>query len=89
MANSKNMDPVSGEKVEVSGVYETEWGREEYLERGETFPADVMLGNTEWNMIQYPMDEQHTGETLNPRFGNEVNENQASKHRTRHQKDPD
>ncbi|MFD2613854.1 transposase [Paenibacillus gansuensis] len=79
MANSKRMDPMSGEHVEVSGVYETEWGREVQLDRGDVFPADPVLGDTEWKMVGFPMDQQHTGMTLNPRFGNEVNENEAAK----------
>jgi hypothetical protein len=50
MAEDKSMPPVSGDEVETDGVYENEWGAEELLKRGETFPADVMLGNTEWTL---------------------------------------
>ncbi len=69
MANSKEMDPMSGETVEVTGTYETEWGREEKLKRGESFPADVMLGKTEWNMVSYEMDDRQKGETQEGVFG--------------------
>ncbi|MCC3374763.1 transposase [Cohnella sp. REN36] len=60
---SKDMNPVSGEIVEVDGVYKNEWGREEELKRGDTFPADVMLGNTEWEWVEMSFDNHHEGET--------------------------
>lgn len=50
MAESKEMNPVSGEKVETDGIYQTEWGREELLKRGDPFPSDVMMGDTEWKL---------------------------------------
>ncbi|MBB6674478.1 transposase [Cohnella nanjingensis] len=60
---SKDMNPVSGEPVEVDGVYKNEWGREEELKRGDLFPADVMLGNTEWEWVEMSFDNHHEGET--------------------------
>jgi len=57
------MDPVSGEKVEVDGVYEDEWGREERLKRGDLFPADLALGNTEWRLTELSFDNHHEGRT--------------------------
>jgi hypothetical protein len=39
-----HMNPMSGEPVETTGVYKNEWGGLEKLQRGEIFPADVMLG---------------------------------------------
>jgi hypothetical protein len=58
MAEDKSMDPVSAEIVETDGVYTTEWGREELLKRGDLFPSDVMLGDTEWKLNRLPSDEQ-------------------------------
>jgi hypothetical protein len=54
------MNPVSGQTVEEDGVYSTEWGREELLKRGDKFPSDLMLGNTEWNLESLPTTEQQT-----------------------------
>jgi hypothetical protein len=51
-SKNKDMLPMSRETVEVEGVYENEEGRELYLRRGEEFPADVVLGNTEWEMTE-------------------------------------
>ncbi|MEB3102607.1 hypothetical protein [Ferviditalea candida] len=74
MAENKNMNPASGEKVETDGVYATEWGREELLKRGDSFPSDVMLGDTEWKLVSLPSEEQQTkinnerGETEKPRL---------------------
>ena len=34
------MEPLSGETVEADGVYRNEWGRDEQMKRGETFPSD-------------------------------------------------
>ncbi len=61
--NKDRMEPVSGQKVEVNGVYENEWGREEKLMRGDTFPADLMLGNTEWKLSELVVDNHHEGRT--------------------------
>jgi hypothetical protein len=77
MAESKSMNPFSGEKVETDGIYANESGREELLKRGDLFPSDVMLGDTEWKLVELPSDEQmvkienERGETEKPRF--EVN----------------
>ncbi|WP_168118691.1 transposase [Paenibacillus sp. HB172176] len=60
---TKRMDPVSGEKVEADGVYQNEWGREEKLERGDAFPADPMLGNTEWSQVELQFENHHDGRT--------------------------
>lgn len=61
--NHKDMHPVSGEHVEVDGVYKNEWGREIVLKRGDEFPADLVLGKTEWRLIEYGFDNHHDGET--------------------------
>jgi hypothetical protein len=58
VANEKRMNPVSGDKVETDGVYEAEWGRQELLKQGDDFPSDVMMGDTEWKLVQLPSDEQ-------------------------------
>jgi hypothetical protein len=57
------MEPMSGEKVEVDGTYKNEWGRELELERGHVFPADPVLGTTEWELVEYSFDNHHEGET--------------------------
>ncbi|BBI31474.1 transposase [Cohnella abietis] len=61
--NKDRMDPVSGEKVEVDGVYKNEWGREQELKRGDKFPSDVMLGETEWSQTEMSFDNHHEGQT--------------------------
>lgn len=58
MAEDKRMNPQSGEPVESDGVYANEWGREEAFRRGDTFPADPMLGTTEWQMVEHRYDEE-------------------------------
>lgn len=63
MANSKDMNPISHERVEVDGIYTNEFGREEHLHRGQTFPADLVLGNTEWELQEYMFDNHHEGGT--------------------------
>lgn len=57
------MNPTSGEPVEVDGVYKNEWGREEQLNRGDVFPADPQLGTTEWQLVQLDFDNHHEGQT--------------------------
>lgn len=61
------MDPISGENVEVEGVYQNEWGREEKLQRGDKFPADLILGTTEWELVELEFDNHHKG-TTDPRL---------------------
>jgi hypothetical protein len=58
MSENKEMLPMSGEKVETDGTYVNPWGREELLKRGELFPADVMMGDTEWRLISLPSDTE-------------------------------
>ncbi|WP_201008991.1 transposase [Paenibacillus glycanilyticus] len=57
------MEPMSGEHVEVSGVYKNEIGRVEKLERGDVFPADLQIGNTEWELVELDFDNHHEGRT--------------------------
>nr|WP_219839155.1 transposase [Paenibacillus sp. R14(2021)] len=57
------MEPVSGEQVEVDGTYKNDWGREEKLNRGDVFPADPQLGTTEWQLVQLDYDNHEFGET--------------------------
>jgi len=49
----KEMEPMSGEPVEVDGTYKNEWGREAELKRGDVFPADPTLGTTEWELVEF------------------------------------
>ncbi|SDD78515.1 hypothetical protein SAMN02799630_04035 [Paenibacillus sp. UNCCL117] len=58
MANHKDMQPVSGEEVETDGIYENEWGREETLKRGDEFPFDPVMGQTEWELTSLALESQ-------------------------------
>ncbi|MDQ1911496.1 hypothetical protein RAC89_13730 [Paenibacillus sp. GD4] len=58
MANNKDMNPMSGEEVETTGVYANEDGREETLKRGDVFPSDLTLGKTEWELVSLPLESQ-------------------------------
>ncbi len=58
-----HMNPMSGEPVETTGVYKNEWGGLEKLQRGEIFPADVMLGTTEWELVELHFNNHHQGHT--------------------------
>ncbi|MBB3130296.1 hypothetical protein FHS19_005001 [Paenibacillus rhizosphaerae] len=59
----KRMLPISHDKVEVDGVYTNEAGREELLHRGDEFPADLILGSTEWKLTEFTFDNHHEGRT--------------------------
>lgn len=61
--NKDRMLPISGEEVEVDGVYKNEWGRELELQRGNIFPPDPQLGTTEWEWAEMSFDNHHEGET--------------------------
>jgi hypothetical protein len=56
MSNDKRMHAMSGDIVETDGVYENEAGREAALKRGETFPSDVTLGNTTWELKEIDLN---------------------------------
>lgn len=58
MAESKDMQPVSGDEVETTGIYENEWGREETLKRGDEFPYDPTMGQTEWKLVSLALESQ-------------------------------
>lgn len=62
MVYEERMNPISGEPVETDGVYSNEWGREQFLQRGDVFPADPQLGTTAWELVRFAVDET-TGET--------------------------
>lgn len=57
MSNDKSMNPMSGETVETDGVYADEDGHEVTLKRGDTFPADVILGRTTWELKGFKLNE--------------------------------
>lgn len=57
------MEPISGETVEADGVYRNEWGRDEQMKRGETFPSDPILGSTEWKQVELDSENHHDGKT--------------------------
>jgi hypothetical protein len=62
-----HMNPISGEVIEVDGVYKNEAGQEQELKRGTEFPADLILGTTEWELVEYSFDNHHEG-TTDPRL---------------------
>lgn len=66
----KDMLPVSREQVEVEGVYTDELGREEYLHKGEEFPADLVHGTVEWKLTELAQIKHAEGQT-SPEFGPE------------------
>lgn len=74
MAEDKRMNPVSSEEVETDGIYENEWGREETLKRGDEFPYDPVMGQTEWELVSLPLETQEqemykdTSENTKPRL---------------------
>jgi len=64
LSNGKDrMLPISGENVDVDGIYKNDWGREEELMRGQVFPADPQLGTTAWELVRFTYDNHHMGET--------------------------
>ncbi|AOZ93187.1 hypothetical protein [Paenibacillus crassostreae] len=63
-SKNKDMLPISRETVEVEGVYKNEEGRELYLRRGEEFPADLVLGNTEWEMTELAIDDHSPSQPI-------------------------
>ncbi|MFC5699727.1 transposase [Cohnella faecalis] len=68
-----SMEPISGEKVTVDGVYKNEWGNEEELKRGQVFPADLALGSTEWELVEFSYENHHEGRT-DPRLVPKAND---------------
>lgn len=62
-SDNKDMLPLSGENVEIDGVYEDEDGHEQHLKRGQHFPADLVLGKSEWKLTEYSFDNHHEGRT--------------------------
>ncbi|WP_308637743.1 transposase [Paenibacillus silvisoli] len=89
--NHFEMEPMSGEPVEVEGVYTNEWGREEKLKRGDVFPADPQMGSTEWELTQLAMDNHENGETdprLYPQKKTTAHEEHLQ-HPKRHKSQPD
>lgn len=77
--NHNEMQPVSGEVVEVKGVYKNEWGRQEQLEIGDEFPADPMLGATEWQLVEVYFNNHHEGHT-DPRLVPHDDDNNPEAH---------
>jgi hypothetical protein len=72
LSEQERMAEMSGEPVETDGIYENEWGRQAHFNRGEVFPADPQLGNTEWKLVGLAHDT-HTGLAPDPRFREEIN----------------
>lgn len=63
MSESKKMNPFSGEKVDVDGLYKNEVGQEIELKRGDEFPSDLILGHTEYTLTEFNYDNHHEGRT--------------------------
>ena len=79
MSNNDDMYPMSGEPVEVDGVYANEWGREELLKRGQIFPADKVLGTTSWQLIAFPVETNTKRAVVDEQFRDE-SDDFANKH---------
>lgn len=60
---NKSMLPVSREKVETEGVFRDELGREVYLQEGDEFPADLVYGTMEWEMVELAQETNSKGHT--------------------------
>ncbi|NIK78133.1 hypothetical protein FHS15_003271 [Paenibacillus castaneae] len=73
------MQPITGETVEAKGVYQNEWGRQEQLEIGDKFPADPMLGSTEWELVEVYFNNHHQGHT-DPRLVPHDDDNDPEAH---------
>ncbi|WP_052487086.1 hypothetical protein [Gordoniibacillus kamchatkensis] len=52
-----DVDSMTGDEVEVDGVYANEAGREVTLRRGDKFPADLTLGRTTWTLKGFSLNE--------------------------------
>lgn len=50
MGKDKNMNPMSGDRVETNAVYADPYGHEVELKAGDTFPMDPQLGSVEYRM---------------------------------------
>jgi hypothetical protein len=74
MTNSEKYK--TGDSVPKDGVYTDGWGREEILHKGDSFPEDPQMGQTHWEMVRYPFDNQQTGRTVDERFRNEREANE-------------
>lgn len=57
MSNDQTMNPMTGDTVETDGIYANEAGREATLKRGDTFPADLTLGRTTWELKGFALNE--------------------------------
>jgi hypothetical protein len=72
MSNDKSMAYISGEQVETDGVYADENNYEVTLKRGDTFPADKVLGQTTWELKGFSLNEaeidHHQKENTPPRL---------------------
>ncbi|WP_127580217.1 hypothetical protein [Paenibacillus koleovorans] len=71
--SDRAMNPISGESVEITGVYSNEWGREQYYAKGQVFDHDPMLGETAWQLVRYEVDTT-TSETEHPHMNRLVPE---------------
>lgn len=83
MAEQKDMAPISGEPVDTDGIYQNEWGREEWFNRGEIFPADPQMGTTEWKLVSLASDTHEEGKP-DPRYREERNVTDGKKQRLHH-----
>jgi len=67
--------PKTGDIVQQSGVYVSEWGRVEILKKGKKFPKDPVMGAASWKLAHYPFDSQITSKkNIDPEFWNEIKE---------------
>ncbi|RGL34445.1 transposase [Paenibacillus polymyxa] len=75
----------------MDGIYVDEDGHEQHLHRGQHFPADVVLGTSEWKMTEYAFENHHEGRTDERLIPKEDDKNKMGKitHPRRHLKTGD
>lgn len=67
--NPNHIDSMSGDEVEVDGVYANEAGREVTLNRGDRFPGDLTLGKTTWTLKGFALNEATIDHVHKPNTG--------------------
>ena len=72
----KKQNPKTGDQVEQTGYYTDEWMIVEPFEKGDTFPADPIMGDTHWKLLHYPFDSQTTSKFLPKKYWNKIEDNQ-------------
>lgn len=78
MSNSDDLK--TGDFVDQTGVYVSEWGHVEMLKAGKRLPDDPVMGKAKWKMAHFPFDNQQTSINVPPEYRNEI-QNRTEKDR--------